>query len=535
MEYTATRPGAYPQIDDELYKVLMVDDEEVVRHGLRYMLDWKALGFRIANDVGSTAEALQLLENNHYDVLLTDIQMPGKNGLELIAEIRQRSPEIKIVILSGYDSFEYAVTAMRYGVEDYLLKPFSRDRAQAVFSKLADKLAQESQQRTQQHASAQLAVSHFLYHLVQNDYRSTERIMDLENALGLVFPLRMMLVNFCFKNYADHIAAHWNGNGNVLFSNIYDAMRNALSADFDMISCQIGNNCILVVPKMEHRQAEELLMQQADVLRHECDIGVSEPVENIWELSVAYCQTIEALNQAQRTVNFYQGNAPAAYTLNSRLLACQNEILHCLECGRAEQLSSLTQKVFEILGNQSVNYIYNWCLNSIHTAIEYFDIEKEKTGRINYHLFLNAAAQENLVTMLRTFYEEQLREILRILQRLANDPNKRMIEKACEIIQHRYAESSFSLNAVADEINISYGYLCTIFKQVTGEKFMDYLLRVRMQNARRMLLEGGCKIYEIAQQTGYNSARYFTLTFRKYYDMTPSEYIKKYGGKSEKL
>ena len=64
MEYTATRPGAYPQIDDELYKVLMVDDEEVVRHGLRYMLDWKALGIRIANENGSNAEALQLLENS---------------------------------------------------------------------------------------------------------------------------------------------------------------------------------------------------------------------------------------------------------------------------------------------------------------------------------------------------------------------------------------------------------------------------------------------------------------------------------------
>ena len=110
-----------------------------------------------------------------------------------------------------------------------------------------------------------------------------------------------------------------------------------------------------------------------------------------------------------------------------------------------------------------------------------------------------------------------------------------MIEKACAIIYHQYAESSFSLNAVADEINISYGYLCTIFKQVTGEKFMDYLLRVRMQNAKRLLLEGGHKIYEIAQQTGYNSARYFTLTFRKYYGMTRSEYTKKYGGKNEKI
>ena len=304
MEDTAMRSGSYPLIDDGLYKVLLVDDEEVVRHGLRYMLDWKTLGFRIANDVGSTAEALHLLESNHYDVLLTDIQMPGRNGLELIAKIRKCSPGTKIVVLSGYDSFEYAVTAMRHGVEDYLLKPFSRERAQLVFSKLADKLTQEKQQQTQHSASAQLAVSHFLYHLVQNDYHSTERIMDLENALGLVFPLRMILVNFCFKNYAEYIASHWNGNSHALFSCVYKTMKEALSADFDMISCQIGNNCIFVVPQMEQQQAEELLAQQADTLLHECAIGVSESVENIWELSIAYCQTIEALNQAQRTVNF---------------------------------------------------------------------------------------------------------------------------------------------------------------------------------------------------------------------------------------
>lgn len=116
MEDTAMRSGSYPLIDDGLYKVLLVDDEEVVRHGLRYMLDWKTLGFRIANDVGSTAEALHLLESNHYDVLLTDIQMPGRNGLELIAKIRKCSPGTKIVVLSGYDSFEYAVTAMRHGL-----------------------------------------------------------------------------------------------------------------------------------------------------------------------------------------------------------------------------------------------------------------------------------------------------------------------------------------------------------------------------------------------------------------------------------
>ena len=96
----------YPRIEEELYKILLVDDEEVVRHGLKYFIDWKSFGFRIANDVGSSAEALELLASNHYDVLLTDIQMPGQNGLELIERIHRMDSAAKILIISGYDSFE---------------------------------------------------------------------------------------------------------------------------------------------------------------------------------------------------------------------------------------------------------------------------------------------------------------------------------------------------------------------------------------------------------------------------------------------
>lgn len=100
----------YSSLEEEkLYKILMVDDEEVIRQGLKHTINWKEMGFRIADDVGSVQDALQLIENNHYDVLVTDIQMPQQNGLELISKIRAIYPLMKIVIISGYDSFEYAV------------------------------------------------------------------------------------------------------------------------------------------------------------------------------------------------------------------------------------------------------------------------------------------------------------------------------------------------------------------------------------------------------------------------------------------
>ena len=201
----------YPRIEEELYKILLVDDEEVVRHGLKYFIDWKSFGFRIANDVGSSAEALELLASNHYDVLLTDIQMPGQNGLELIERIRRMDSAAKILIISGYDSFEYAVAAIRCGVEDYLLKPFSRERVEDVFRKLYQKLRLEHAHRVNE----QMAVSYFLYHLVQNDYVSNERIMDIENALGVVFPSPMLLVNFCFADFQRYTAERMQSDSDI--------------------------------------------------------------------------------------------------------------------------------------------------------------------------------------------------------------------------------------------------------------------------------------------------------------------------------
>lgn len=521
----------FPQAEESLYKVLLVDDEEVVRHGLKYFTDWKKLGFRIANDVGSSEEALDLLDNNHYDVLVTDIQMPGQNGLELINQIRAKNPRIKILIISGYDSFEYAAAAIRSGVEDYLLKPFSRERVEKVLEKLYQKLEQERSHSVNE----QMAVSYFMYHLVQNDYTSNERIRDIENALGVVFPSPMQLLNFCFTDYQQYAIEHMQGDNHRLFLRIYSTLKKEIKTEFEMISCRIGNNCLFAIPSVEQPCLIQLIQCIISNMKGACRVGISEPMVNPWDLSAAYYQTIESLHDSNCVISIYCSDRPVATTLNSRLLVCQKKMIQIMEAGAQKDMEKMSQRIFDLLSSQSVNFIYNWCLNSIYSILEYFDIAKEKTGKITYQFFYETSERGDLLKLLQSFYDEQLREILRILQRLSNDPNKQLIEQACQMIRENYSDSGFSLNVVAEKCNISYGYLSTIFKQIMHENFMDYLLRIRMQNAKRLISEGNFKIYEVAEKTGYNSSRYFTLTFRKYFGMTPSEYIKKVGSRSEKL
>lgn len=132
-----------------MYKLLIVDDEAMIRQGLHQIIPWAALGFEVADVLAGPSQALAALEAGPVDALLTDIQMPGKTGLQLAEEARKLHPGIKIVVISGYDRFDYAVTALKLQVDDYILKPLDPKAIKDVFVKLRQKLDREQQQERQ--------------------------------------------------------------------------------------------------------------------------------------------------------------------------------------------------------------------------------------------------------------------------------------------------------------------------------------------------------------------------------------------------
>jgi two-component system sensor histidine kinase YesM len=126
-----------------MYHLLIVEDEEIIRRALPLIIDWRAIGFEVVGTTGSAAEALQIIDEQSVDVVLTDIKMPIVSGLELAGELKTRFPEIKTVLLSAYRDFNYALKGIEYGVYGYLLKTDSKTEIRNYFVKLKDDLDRE--------------------------------------------------------------------------------------------------------------------------------------------------------------------------------------------------------------------------------------------------------------------------------------------------------------------------------------------------------------------------------------------------------
>ena len=126
-----------------MYRLIVVDDEDIIREGLCLGVDWKSMGFEVAADFEDGDSALSWLEENECDVVMTYIMMARTGGLELAQQVREKYPGVRVLILSGYQEFEYAKTAMRYGVSDYLLKPLRTAELRSVFAGLREELDRE--------------------------------------------------------------------------------------------------------------------------------------------------------------------------------------------------------------------------------------------------------------------------------------------------------------------------------------------------------------------------------------------------------
>ncbi len=213
-----------------------------------------------------------------------------------------------------------------------------------------------------------------------------------------------------------------------------------------------------------------------------------------------------------------------------KLIALGRKVIENMEKGDYEAIPSLVDSVFYLLEGDDVNQVLNWCINSIHEILQCFEINKIHKEKIQFSFNVLGHEEDSLRDILKVSYLEHLKRVEEALKSLSEEPNQELIKRACEMVEQEYSKKDFSLYGVADRLHISYGYLCTMFKQITGNNFNDYLISVRLKTARRMILKNRYKMYEIADMVGYKSERYFSLAFKRYFGVRPSDYKKRLGG-----
>lgn len=501
-----------------LYNVLIVDDEILIRTGLRLSVPWNELGFKVAAEAGTAAEALQELENKSIDLALVDIQMPGTNGIEFIREMRHRFPYIKSLIISGHSDFDYTVSALKLEVCDYLLKPINMDELVKAVKNVRERIESDSHTTRIMKGQKAIARKMMVLRLLGKDFRNREEIYVYCNQCGIPVPLEnYLVVAMKTHNFSNLLETKFQGQ-RLAFETLFDdCLYGNFEQDGDIcFAALVGDYYAIVVQKGYADEIRGLLHQRAKEQKIQIKTGTGEAFEDIFFMDVSYLQAIANINQKEGQINKKTDEIQLSYL--------SNLIIQKLEEGRFKEVREIVDTVFLKGFTQETGILFNWCMNSIYSIVDYFQLTNYEEMKGVMVFPIDSMSNLYLYTTLHASFMEKIEKICTFLDNLKGSNNEMIVNKVCKIVKEEYSNPELSLQKIAANLDISYNYLSTVFKQISGENFSSYVTKIKINRAKNLVLERNLKMYEIAEQVGYMNARYFTEQFKKSVGMSPSEY-----------
>ncbi|CAM4520371.1 MAG: response regulator [Paenibacillus macerans] len=550
-----------------MYKLILADDEEDVREGLLQLIDWESVGFAVADTAENGKEAAEMVEKHVPDVVVTDIQMPFMNGLQLAEWIRGHYPATKIIILTGYEEFEYAQKAIRLGIDEYILKPFSAAELADILRKVKEQIdaelaEKENVQLLTEHYRKNLPVlqSLFLSSLVSRRLRETE-IQEKSQHYGLDLNGSEYMVSVLRIDAAPgRKEAAGNGGGDKtrmasgsislkdtndtqlrLFAvyNIADEIVKGHPAD----KAFIHHDEVVLLSIRRHEGSEDLAARTLQLLEE-----IRFSVERFLKLTV----TIGAGRAAARLNDAVTSYEEALKALDYRVILGGNkviwiedvesreyvplavdelkekELVRCLKVGSDQELERLLEDMFGVLADNKVSYQdFQVYLLEMLTAVikvakdSHADLDKlfgEGPG------FLGTFAKFAHADEAKAWFLDICMKLKHSIASDRQSSYNKLVEEAKEYILANYGDHDLSIAKVCRHLHISAGYFSNIFKKETKTTFVSYLLGVRMEAAQRLLAATDLKAFEIAERVGFSDPNYFSFCFRKKFGISPKEY-----------
>lgn len=523
-----------------MYRMIIAEDDHNIRNAIVRYVNWHEIGFSIAGAFPTGEEALQFTYENSIDAVLTDIRMAAINGLELIRKLSSVNPDMKFVILSGYDDFSYAQKAIQSGVFDYILKPVSFRQLSDTFSRLKELMDRERENNDALKKALLMLQEQFFNNLVKGFFSTDEEILKRSDELGLVlngtgFWLARIEGNFY---YDDSMTAPDR-------SRIKDSIRKVLeevtakysagfvfSNDIPELSILVnGLNCVEQVIEM----LEAIKNLVIESLKQTLTISLSSHFTSLADSPKAYKEAGKGLECSF----FSSGNTNIILPLSgtgtkthARLFdeLRTEEVVSLLNSEDAEGVRKIIFEEYsrlidkEGITREMVYYFYtsfmvilSRYLRSMGKDIEHL-VEGENLSWINIDQFRSPEEIPRYIWML---YEAAIG-----MNRRSNRAERKIIEKVKEYINEHYSEN-ISLEAISRDFFMNYSYFSRLFKAEAGENFTEYVTRVRISNAMRMLRETNMKIYEISELVGYSNYRHFAVVFKKMAGCNAVEYREK--------
>ncbi|MGW7161145.1 response regulator [Paenibacillus taichungensis] len=527
-----------------MYRVLLVDDEEDVREGLVVEVDWEALDLRIVGLAENGREALEMAERVEPDIVVTDISMPFMDGLELAKRLRERNPLVKVVILTGYDEFDYARQAVSLSVDEYLLKPFSAGHLTELLTRLRAQMAAEvaeredvQQLRDHYYTSLPLLQADLMATLLHRQ-KSPEYIHGKAKQCGLdlhgerygvsVLTLHMdgeqsadaELKQFAALNIAAEV---WTEHG---AGHAFMHQETIVLLYVDRWGGEDGE-------KRQQQALENVMRSINHYLRIPATVGSGSIVNTLAGVKHAYEDALLALDY-----RLVPGTDPLIYIADVERQTAgklrfdelkQQTLTRCLKAGTQAELEDALEIIFREItvehGRSDIHLYLIEVLTNVWKAAQASGEAMEDIFGAGFQLYADLFRLPGLSEA-----QGKVREVCLLVQhRIASGRQhvyKDIVEQALSFTKEHYADPDLSIQKVCGHLHISSGYFCGIFKKEVQLTFLQYLMQIRMEAAKELLRSTEMKSFEIAGQVGFAEPNYFSFCFKKHIGVSPKEYRK---------
>lgn len=535
-----------------MYKLLVVDDEYNIRDGIANTVAWETCNVVVVGEACNGIEALKRVEETLPDIVITDINMDDMDGLELAENLKQKYPNIKVIILSGYDEFEYAKRALQLKVFSYLLKPILPDELILVVKEVIEEIQVETHLKekvkileSEIKINKQVLLERLLNDLVNGTIRERKQLVDRLSLVNLQMDKKLFTcLIFDLDGYYNLIKIKGIEKVHIMIQCIQEVINDIFCKEFGLWSfIGSGGDIISIVGceltekskslKNIHTIIEKLKQIITSTLNVTITVAIGGWYEDIFNVSEAYAEAIKALdfkvvagkdciihiddvnsiNRARFSYPKDKENAIIAslYEDNDQTICSSIELFFKnietrsylkdqMRISIMELFAAIARKFMD--GGVDIYKLYERDLIDLYKVIDRFDTAEETKNWLT-----------NIV--MGCVYELRKNRIRNV---------KSVIIKAQNFIETNFTNHNISLISIAEHVFLDPAYFSKLYKKETGETYMEFLTRLRIEKAKSLLKETNIRSSVVGTAIGYPNSQYFTTLFKKVTGKTPVEF-----------
>ena len=533
-------------------KVFLVEDEMVIRRGIKNSIDWEKEGYIFCGEAGDGELAYPMIIKEKPDILITDIRMPFMDGLELCKLVKKELPNIKILILSGYDEFDYAKEAIRLGVTEYLLKPISSGKLLEALNGVSESIRREKEDKD--------LVRKYMEEMRENTEHEKQKFFEqmiagnlsMADALetGKKYEMNLSAGMYNLLLFRFTLGEENRKSGELLGEAEYaiEKLTERLEYVFEFQRGVEGWAFLLMADNEEQmsERVKELSKDLEEIMKNYSTIayfgGIGQPVARLRELE-------ESFREAERAL-------AARFTMElNRIISVEDirmaqnvdtlDDIEITSFGEIEKTRTMLEKFLNNGAEDEIDEFVDVYINELpeenlksvlmrqYIIMDAYIVMMsfcEKIEGIEGEMQAQSEELKNSMKTIQTLEEIKnyirmlLKKIIGVRDTISGRRYSDIIEIAKDQIRKTYMSDEISLNTIAAEVGMSPSYFSSIFSKEMGKTFVEYLTEIRMDRAKELLMCSSMKTSEIGYEVGYKDPHYFSYIFKKTQNCTPKEF-----------